>query len=539
LIDGGVVNNYPVDELRAKGMDLIIGVDVQDALAERSKLTSAPNILLQISNFRTINAMKDKAKKTDIYIKPDIKNYNVVSFQYGEQIIENGRLAAIEKQEELKKIVSKQDKKETNQIKIVAADSLRIKKIDIKGNEKYTRSYVLGKLKLKPNETVSYDQFSKGINNIVATQNFDSFLYDFEPNADGYNLIVNLKESTNKTFLKFGVHYDDLYKSAALINLTLKQMLFKNDLTSFDMILGDNVRYNFEYFIDKGFYWSIGLKSRFNTFHKNINASLLLSEVEIATTGLNKLDVELKDFTNQFYLQTLFRKDFSLVFGAEHKKLQIISETIINNPNPNADETTFENSDFFSLFGNLKFDTFNNKYFPDKGFLFDGNFQLYLSSSDFNSNFSQFSFAKANIGYAVSFSDKFSILLGSEGGFKIGDDSNKSLNFALGGYGQNLINNFISFYGYDFISLIGDSFVKGIVNLDCEIISKHHISLTANYANVGDDLFTNAEWFTSPDYSGYAIGYGLETFVGPVEVKYTWSPEISQSSWFFNVGFWF
>ena len=26
LIDGGVVNNYPIDELKAKGMDIIIGV---------------------------------------------------------------------------------------------------------------------------------------------------------------------------------------------------------------------------------------------------------------------------------------------------------------------------------------------------------------------------------------------------------------------------------------------------------------------------------------------------------------------------------
>ena len=34
LIDGGVVNNYPVEDLRAKGVDIIIGVDVQDALKE-------------------------------------------------------------------------------------------------------------------------------------------------------------------------------------------------------------------------------------------------------------------------------------------------------------------------------------------------------------------------------------------------------------------------------------------------------------------------------------------------------------------------
>ena len=539
LIDGGVVNNYPIDELRAKGMNIIIGVDVQDGLAGRAELNSAPDILLQISNFRTIKAMKDKAQKTDIYIKPDIKDYNVVSFQYGKQIIENGSKAAIAKLDALNAVVRNQIKRERKKIKISVADSIRIKKIIINGNEKYTRSYVLGKLKIKPDETISYDHFSKGVNNIVATHNFDSFLYDFSPNNDGYDLIINLKESANKTFLKFGVHYDDLYKSAALINLTQKQMLFKNDLTSFDMIIGDNIRYNFEYYIDKGFYWSIGLKSRFNSFYKSVNATLFLDEIETNIVGLKKANVKLSDLTNQFYLQTLFRKDFSLKLGAEHKWLKITSDTFVTETNDEIEQTTFERSDFFSVFGNLKLDTYDNKYFPKSGFLFDGNFQLYLSSSDFNKDFSQFSFAKANIGYALSFSDKFSVLLNTQGGFKVGNNSNRSLNFALGGYGKSLINNFISFYGYDYISIIGDAFVKGTINLDYEIAPKHHINFAANYANVGDDLFTDNKWFTLPDYSGYALGYGMETFLGPVEIKYTWTPEISQSNWFFNVGFWF
>jgi NTE family protein len=539
LIDGGVVNNYPIDELRAKGMNLIIGVDVQDALVERNELNSAPDILLQISNFRTIDVMKDKVKKTDIYIKPDVKKFNVVSFQYGQQIIENGRLATIDKKDTLNIVALNQSKSSHEKVKIITVDSLLIKKIDINGNKKYTRSYVLGKLKLKPNETISYDQFNKGINNIVATHNFDSFLYDFEPNNEGYDLIVNLKESANKTFLKFGVHYDDLYKSAALINLTQKQILFKNDLASFDMVLGDNVRYNFEYYIDKGFYWSIGVKSRYNTFHKNVNASLLLDDGQLGIVGLKKANIKLSDFTSQFYLQTLLIKDFSLKLGAEHKRLKITSDTFVEESNDETEQTIFEKSDFFSIFGNLKFDTYNNKYFPDKGLFFDGNFQLYLSSSDFNNNFSQFSFAKANIGYALSFSDKFSILLNAEGGFKVGDDSNNSLNFALGGYGQNLINNFISFYGYDYISIIGDGFVKGTINLDYEFADKHHFNFAANFANIKDDLFSDSEWFKSPDYSGYAIGYGLETFIGPIEVKYTWSPEANQNNWFFNLGFWF
>jgi NTE family protein len=32
LIDGGVSNNYPVEEIRKMGADIIIGVDVQDDL---------------------------------------------------------------------------------------------------------------------------------------------------------------------------------------------------------------------------------------------------------------------------------------------------------------------------------------------------------------------------------------------------------------------------------------------------------------------------------------------------------------------------
>lgn len=539
LIDGGVVNNYPVDELRAKGMDMIIGVDVQDSLFTRQELKSAPDILLQINNFRTIKDMKEKSVKTDIYIKPDIRGFNVVSFDDGKQIIRNGELAALKHITELKNLTNRNKRDDKIRPKIGVRDSITIKDIEIRNNNKYTRAYILGKLKFKANERICYNDLKRGVNNLVATNNFDSFIYDFEPNGEGYNFVATVHESENATFLKFGAHYDDLYKSAALINITQKRALFKNDVTSLDIILGDNVRYNFEYFIDKGYYWSVGLRSRYNTFHKNVSASLFLSEEDQEIFGVNKADIELSDQSNQFFLRTLFRKDFSLTTGIQHKRLKITSETFINDPDPESNETTFEKSDFISLFGNLKFDTYDNRFFPNKGFYFDGDIKWFLSSSDFNNNFDKFAIAKAKLGYAFSISENLSMLLVSEGGFKIGDQSNNSLSFALGGYGHNFINNFISFYGYDYISVIGDGFVKGVINLDYEIAKKHHLNFAANYANVDDDLFENGEWFTAPDYSGYAVGYGLETFFGPVEIKYTWSPDTDQAKWFFNVGYWF
>jgi len=540
LIDGGVVNNYPIDELKAKGVDLIIGVNVQDDLVSRQNLTSAPDILFQINNFRMIKEMEIKSKKTDIYIKPDIDGFNVISFSERKKIISNGEIATRKSLPALKEIVVKQASRKKGFKVIKTIDSLQINNIAIEGNNKYTRSYILGKLKFKSNEKISYKHFISGVNNIEATRNFDYFTYSLEPSKKkgGYDLHVKVNESKTTTFIKLGLHYDDLYKSAALVNVTKKQTLFKNDVASLDIILGDNVRYNFDYFIDKGFYWSVGVKSRYNTFHKNIDASLILDEEDIITQSLNKIDVELSDLTNQFYLQTLFRKDLALTLGLEHKRLKITSETFIDT-NTNADETTFENSDFYSLFGKLKFDTYNNKYFPKQGFLFEGDFHLYLSSSNFNNNFSQFSIAKAKIGYAFSLSNKLAINIESHGGFKIGEDSNNSLNFALGGYGNNFINNFISFYGYDYISITGNGFVKGTINIDYEMLKNQHLIFSANFVNVGDNIFDNGNWLSSPDYSGYAFGYSTETFLGPIEVKYSWTPDTRSGKWFFNLGFWF
>jgi NTE family protein len=35
------------------------------------------------------------------------------------------------------------------------------------------------------------------------------------------------------------------------------------------------------------------------------------------------------------------------------------------------------------------------------------------------------------------------------------------------------------------------------------------------------------------------VGYGLDTFLGPIEINYAWSPENNSNFWYFNVGYWF
>ncbi|TCK67623.1 NTE family protein [Winogradskyella wandonensis] len=537
-VDGGVTNNYPINELRAKGVDVIIGVDVQDGLKDREELESAPEILLQINNFRTINDMKVKRKQTDIYIKPDITNFSVISFSEGRDIVKAGEAAA---KKELTALVNLKKTQPSFYIKdnVRIADSLKIADVILKGNKRYTRSYILGKLKLRGNDNISYEQLNEGINNLVATNNFDAVRYKLAPtkSPDVYNFEADINESKANTFVKLGLHYDGLYKSAALLNITRKRLVFNNDFASLDIILGDNLRYDFDYFIDKGFYISIGLKSRYNQFDRLVNANLLLQPDDPLLVDLNKVDVELQDQTNQLYFQTLLAKEFEFNLGFEHKRLKITTETL-NNTNSN-DDFIFENTDYFSLFGNLKIDTYDNRFFPNSGFLLNGTAHWYIGSRGFNDAFESFSIAKADIGYAFSPVGDLSINLSTSGGFKLGDRSTSFLDFAFGGYGQNFINNFGSFYGYDYVSIVGNSFVKADVTFDYEIFKKHHILLSGNFANIADNIFDDGEWFTEPDYTGFALGYSIETFLGPIEAKYTISPELKESYWFFNIGFWF
>ncbi|MGB5170889.1 MAG: patatin-like phospholipase family protein [Eudoraea sp.] len=544
LIDGGVLNNYPINEVKAKGADIIIGVDVQHELRDRENLNSATDILLQINNFRTVEDMKAKIDLTDIYINPEIAEFSVMDFDMQEPIIASGEIAANEHLSALNKVATTQKVVSNDIVGIRAIDSITINRLVIDGNINYSRAYIKGKLRINLPIKTTFGKLQQGINNLAATNNFKSIRYRLLSGIDGEDLILRLIENPNKAFLRIAVHYDDLYKTAALINLTKKNLIFKDDVASIDFVLGDNIRYNFQYYLDKGSYWSLGINSRLNDFDYGIDFDVIQSNFRTTQDeNINEINLNVSDFTNQIYLQTVFKEEFALILGIEQKLLKYSTRTFINNdsliPAVDNGRIYFENSNYYSAYGKLILDTYNNRYFPSKGLYFNGDFHLYLLSSDFNDNFSEFSIAKARMGGAFPIVGKLSLNLETEGGFKLGKSDVKALDFVMGGYGNDLINNFIPFVGYDFLSLPGNSYVKAYGRLDFEFIRKHHFMFTANFANIEDDLFRTGEWFTLPNYSGYGLSYGWDSFFGPVNVMYSWSPELNDGNVFFSVGFWF
>ncbi|WP_395051037.1 patatin-like phospholipase family protein [Flavobacterium sp.] len=531
LVDGGVTNNYPIEEIRKLGADIIIGVDVQSGLRDRAQLKDATKILFQITNLQMIEKMKMNSQKTDIYIKPDIKDFGVVSFEKAKEIILRGEDAAFSIYEEIDKLADKSNLYQKPKLKI-ESDSLNIVNIVCDNLDNYSKAYIEGKLKFKSRTKIRYRDLEKGINNIDATHNFGTVTYSLEPNGLGDDLVLNLIENPIKTYLKFGLHYDGLYKSAVLANITNKKMLFKNDVASFDLIIGDNVRYNLDYYIDNGYNLSVGFNSQLNKFNKNVTSQISSLSIN-PLAGVNYINIDFVDLTNQLYFQSIFAQKFLIGAGLEHKYLEIKSETLATT-NP-----VLDRSNYGSVYAYMKYDSFDNQYFPKKGWYFAADLHNYLLSSDYTGKFNPFSIAKADIGIAVKILKKTTFKFQTEAGFSVGDESVPFFNFVLGGYGFVPINNFRSFYGYDFLSIAGNSYLKSSATIDYEIFKKNHLNFSANYANIGNNYFDSLDWISLPKYSGYALGYGMETIVGPLEIKYTWSPETSKGYTWFSIGFWF
>ena len=147
--------------------------------------------------------------------------------------------------------------------------------------------------------------------------------------------------------------------------------------------------------------------------------------------------------------------------------------------------------------------------------------------------------AKGKFGYAHNLVPKVSLLSELEAGAKIGITDLKALNFTLGGFGAKTINNFVSFYGYDFISIVENTFIKAAFTLDYNFAKNHHFNLAGNFANAGPAIFISDDWIQWPKYNGYAFGYGFDSILGPLQAKYTYSPEIKDHLFLVSLGLWF
>ncbi|SHH94435.1 patatin-like phospholipase family protein [Ferrimonas marina] len=99
LVDGGLVNNLPVDVVKAMGADVVIAVDIGSPLHSRDELNSVIDVLSQLSGYLT-NLTRDQQvalmSEKDLLIVPDIGDVGTSDFDKMPLMIQRGEHAAQE-----------------------------------------------------------------------------------------------------------------------------------------------------------------------------------------------------------------------------------------------------------------------------------------------------------------------------------------------------------------------------------------------------------------------------------------------------------
>ncbi|MCB9340428.1 MAG: patatin-like phospholipase family protein [Lewinellaceae bacterium] len=534
IADGGIVNNFPAKEMRAKGVDIVIGINVEADLLEKPELNSFQNIISQISSFQMTENSAMQYLYCDLLICPDIYGYNITSFDAVDTLESRGERAARQIWAALLEVAERQQAAPPLQHNPVPAQSQtwKIGSVEVLENQVFNRAKVLRNFSAKLPGEIEQEAFYKGIVNLYGTGNCRFVDYQFKKGGDNgciLSIQPRLKRGYDRS-LRVGVHFDNVYKSSLLLNATILNLGFRNSITLFDVILGDQFRYGLYYYIDRGTKPSFGLNSR---LHLNDVAFDLPSEITLPDSlELERLVYDLVDFSNELYVNLLNGSDFAVGFSGELKYYKFNTKQVSGQT---GGAIIFDdNGLYLTATAFYKHDSRDKRYFAT-----NGNLATLLARGIYQFPFSTKQESAGKLGYNVDLSyqtffplsKRLTASLAANAGISLGEKM-APYRYFLGGNNLNVINNFKPLIGMDFAQKAGTDLASASIILQYRILKNHYLKLNGNAAYLKQSIGeANVDVFSA------GIGYGLDTSLGPIEVSYGVST--IGSALYFNLGYWF
>ena len=228
LVDGGIVNNYPADVVKAMGADVIIGVDVQNALKKADKLNSAPDILGQIVDITCQSNHEKNVDLTDTYIRVNVDGYSSASFTPAaiDTLMRRGEEAAKAQWNSLlalKKKIGISDnyvpKQHGPYSSLSNVRTIYVTDISFSGVEADDKKWLMKKCNLKENSNITTQQIEQALYQLRGSQSYSSASYTLTDTPEGYHLNFLLQAKYEKR-INLGIRFDSEEIASLLINGT-------------------------------------------------------------------------------------------------------------------------------------------------------------------------------------------------------------------------------------------------------------------------------------------------------------------------------
>jgi len=538
LVDGGIIRNFPVSDLKEMGADYIIGVNLFPGLAHASELKSAVDVMYQITNYRdAADLVKEKAW-CNLLIEPPLNEYTAGSFSDVDTIMRIGNamgeiyypyfkhladsLNAIEKIDYLVDGRLPKNKPITvDSISIVGLEKTNDKSLlhilDIKKGESYTAS-------------VLNDKFRRAYAGLI----YAYIYYVIEPTEDDRTILKCIAKENPSGSLNIGLSYHSFTNAAVTVGYSWRNLINNQSYSLAKASISEN--------------WRVRLLHR-QLFGDKLNNGLQLSFES------DQLNIPIYEGSKQLFLFKGIFNHINLEYFHNmntHSGIGLGGNFHFASFNPSISSARFKGAlSRFSFYANYQNNTLDRRNLPHSG----KNTELKISSG-FNRHYnydlsssiaadSTFTISKPLLSFKFkhdayqAISNRVSLFENIQVGYIANSHDIEFDKFFIGGI-QKVYHNQMTFAGLRDAQRNTSSIMSLGIGTQYNLVNDFYFLFRANMGVINFDNPLKSNSFDNSSFiSGAAISFAYYLSALPVEFTFMYSPEIDKLYTHINIGFTF
>jgi len=547
LVDGGVMRNFPVDEVKNMGADIVVGVYVGfEENVTPEDLFSFTDVLTRTTVMAGVLDSKRQMKKVDVLISPDMEGVQAYDFMKGKSISRRGEEAADKVRGRLAEIARRLETDKQPPLKLQGPEYLYISEVGVENLRYVDSSFVIGKGGVFPGTYITKERLDQAVEKLFGTRYFRKVNYRLEKQSENIYRLVYVEKESTRAFVKGALHYNNHLGTGLIVNGTFRNYLIPASRINITANIAEKPGVKFD--LHKYY----GKKQRVmdhyfvNWYRSELPVSFEGEQVGRYRHGMLKAGVGGK------YSITINQQ---VGLDAFYEQSTIYPDEALQSFYP---EVNFENYGFggIAVEAFYHLNTQDDLYFPTRGIRLETSFKRvfkpitkYRIEGDqtmdeqiFSLNLKPFYTFYLNADQYFRVAPRVSFKLGTSAGL-IFSDIPITNNYALGGVMFDDKINYETLAGYDYGEMVVPNYWKVNAGMDVRLTSRLFLTLEANaahFANKAHNMYSSlrrANW--NDLLMGYAAGVRINSVLGPLVFMVGDNHQDSRARWYLNLGYTF
>lgn len=246
LVDGGIIRNFPVTDIKKMGADIVIGVNLFPGLPDVSKLNTALDVFYQITQYRDAEDLVKEKKLCNVIIEPPVDQYSAGSFGASDDIMRIGKEIGKLYYPYFKRLADSLNRlypvKYDPEKRLPEIQNIVIDEMEFVGIKNTSKDLLMDKIDIQTGKSYTAEQINRGFRRAYSSRYYDNIYYELIPTDPGHARLKVIVRETLLTQVKAGLSFHTYSGAAILANVTVRNLLLDKSRTMFKIAMGEYLR---------------------------------------------------------------------------------------------------------------------------------------------------------------------------------------------------------------------------------------------------------------------------------------------------------